>query len=182
MHYPVCFFLNFCLTFSCFVYYFDSAVIKHFLFSHLGATPNFNRSASLSPVAPQTHSPHSQSGESMSGNQSPTETQENNDIQMRPRTFHDRMPDSTDNGMSMQSLPLFSPYFDTFMPVYYPGLQRHPYHPETQLILFPTGLGRSEHLSHGLVPTSIATQSRPSSHNSDQSDISNMSVSSEGKG
>ncbi|XP_036441981.1 B-cell lymphoma 3 protein [Colossoma macropomum] len=159
------------------------------------ATPNLHRSASVSPLASRIHSPHSQSGESMSGNQSPTETQEKDDLQRRPRTFHDMAADNrADYGMSIHSFPYFpTPRYDTLMPsanvlsghtAYYPAtLQRHPYPTDTRLILLPASLGRSEPpVSHGLPPTSIATQSRPSSHNSDQSDMSNMSVSSEGKG
>ncbi|KAI4871242.1 hypothetical protein NFI96_019766 [Prochilodus magdalenae] len=157
------------------------------------ATPNLHRSASLSPLASRIHSPHSQSGESMSGNQSPTESQEKDDLQRRPRTFHDMAADNrADYGMPIHSFPYFTaPRYDTLMPsvnvlpghTYYPALQRHPYPTDTQFILLPSSLGRSEALvSHGLPTASIATQSRPSSHNSDQSDMSNMSVSSEGKG
>ncbi|KAL7887308.1 hypothetical protein AOLI_G00050290 [Acnodon oligacanthus] len=159
------------------------------------ATPNLHRSASVSPLASRVHSPHSQSGESMSGNHSPTEAQEKDDIQRRPRTFHDVAADNrADYGMPVHSFPYFpTPRYDTLMPpvnvlsghtAYYPtALQRHPYPTDTQFILLPASLGRSEPLvSHGLPSTSIVTQSRPSSHNSDQSDVSNMSVSSEGKG
>ncbi|KAL7874415.1 hypothetical protein SRHO_G00053850 [Serrasalmus rhombeus] len=159
------------------------------------ATPNLHRSASVSPLASRIHSPHSQSGESISGNQSPTETQEKDDLQRRLRTFHDVAADNRgDYGMSVHSFPYFpTPRYDTLMPsvnvlsghtAYYPtALQRHPYPTDTQFILLPASLGRSEPLvSHSLPPTSIVTQSRPSSHNSDQSDASNMSVSSEGKG
>ncbi|XP_072535821.1 uncharacterized protein bcl3 [Salminus brasiliensis] len=154
------------------------------------ATATLHRSVSVSPVAPCTHSPHSQSGESMSGNQSPTESQEKEDLQRN--TFHTMTADRADYGMSFHSYPFFSPpRYDTFLPTILPGhpayypaaLQRHSYSPDTQFIVFPAGLGRGEPLvvPHGLPPTSTATQSRPSSHNS-ESDVSNMSVSSEGKG
>ncbi|XP_049336563.1 B-cell lymphoma 3 protein homolog [Astyanax mexicanus] len=151
------------------------------------ATTSLHRSASVSPVAPCTHSPHSQSGESMTGNHSPTDTQEKEDLQRS--TFHNMTADRTDYGMSLHSYPFFSPpRYDPFMPTILPGhpayyqaaLQRHSYSPDTPFILFPASLGRGETLvSHGLPPTS--TQSRPPSRNS-ESDASNMSVSSEGKG
>ncbi|KAK1795106.1 hypothetical protein P4O66_010278 [Electrophorus voltai] len=163
------------------------------------ATPIPQCSASLSPVALRTHSPHSQSGESISGNQSPMETQEEEDLQMRPQTFHDIVPDRVDCRMSFRSFHVLPSHYDTFLPsaphinveafvpsqpLYYPpDVQRPLYPSDAPLIIFPANLGRVAPPGRGGPPSqSIATQSQPSSHNCDQSDISNTSVSSEGKG
>ncbi|XP_076827966.1 B-cell lymphoma 3 protein homolog [Brachyhypopomus gauderio] len=162
------------------------------------ATPNPQCSASLSPVALRTHSPHSQSGESISGNQSPMGTQEKEDVQMRPQGFHNVVSERADCRMSFHSIHVLQPsHYDAFLPSvtplnveafmssqprYYPPDVRRPLCPsEAPLIIFPAAPpGRGGPPPH--VHTSTFTQSRPSSHNSDQSDTSNTSVSSEGKG
>lgn len=153
-------------------------------------TPNPPRSASLSPTAPHTHSPQSQSGESRSGNLSPLEMQEAQDLQMTSRTFNDMVAvNSADYLVSIHPFPFFqAPDYDTLMPPgphvhlmsghspYYPNVvQRHFYPSDTQFILIPARNGPS--VSRQSPPQPTGAQSRPSSHNSDQSDISNLSAS-----
>ncbi|XP_066540011.1 B-cell lymphoma 3 protein [Hoplias malabaricus] len=148
------------------------------------ANPNLLPSISLSPAAAHNHSPQSQSCESRSGNQSPTETQEEDELQRRARTFHETTDNRVEYGLSIPSYSFFPTHrYDTLMPpvlssfpaYYSTAFQRHPYPTDTEFILLPAGLGRTDPLSQGLHPNSIATQSRPSSHNSEQSDNSNMS-------
>ncbi|XP_026781745.3 B-cell lymphoma 3 protein [Pangasianodon hypophthalmus] len=162
------------------------------------ATPNPLRSASLSPTVPRTYSPHSQSGESRSGNLSPVEMQEAEDLQMPSRTFHDVVAvNNADYLVSIHPFPFFqAPCYDTFMPSgphihlmsghspYYPNVVhsqpsdisiRRLYPSDTQFILIPTRNGPPVSRRSPSHPT--GTQSRPSSHNSDQSDISNLSAS-----
>ncbi|KAM9488368.1 B-cell lymphoma 3 protein [Clarias gariepinus] len=151
------------------------------------ATPNPQRSASLSPTVLHTHSPNSQSGESRSANLSPVDMQEAEDLQMTSRTIHDMV--AVNNMVSIHSLPFFQSHpYDTLMPSgphmhlmsghspYYSNVvQRHIYPTDTQFILIPTRNGPPVSRRSPSQPSGM--QSRPSSHNSDQSDISNLSAS-----
>ncbi|KAK3551657.1 hypothetical protein QTP70_020862 [Hemibagrus guttatus] len=153
------------------------------------ATPNPHRSASLSPSVQHTYSPHSQSGESRSGNLSPVEIQEAEDLQMTSRTFHDMVAvNNTDYVVSIHPFPFFQPpHYDTVMPSgprihlmpghshYYPNLQTRLYTSDTPYIFIPAR--NVPPISHCSPAQPTGTQSRPSSHNSDQSDISNLSAS-----
>ncbi|XP_027005319.1 B-cell lymphoma 3 protein [Tachysurus fulvidraco] len=152
------------------------------------AAPNPHRSASLSPTVPHTYSPHSQSGESRSGNLSPVENHEAEDLQMTSSPFHNMVAvNNTDYVVSIRPFPIFqTPHYDTLMSSdphlylmsghspYYPNVQRL-YTSDTQYIFIPARNGPS--VSHCSPSQPTGTQSRPSSHNSDQSDISNLSAS-----
>ncbi|TSK34889.1 B-cell lymphoma 3 protein [Bagarius yarrelli] len=153
------------------------------------ATSTAHRSASLSPTASRTYSPHSQSGESRSGNLSPVEIQEAENLQMTPRTFHDMVAvNSTDYVVSFYPFSLFpAPPYDALVPSnphihlmpgnspFYPNVvTRHHYSSDTPYILIPARNG--SHASRPSPSQPTGTQSRPSSHNSDQTDISNSSA------
>ncbi|KAF7708676.1 B-cell lymphoma 3 protein homolog [Silurus meridionalis] len=126
------------------------------------ATPNPHRSASLSPTAPHTYSPQSQSGDSRSGNLSPAEMQE----------YEYVLPI-----YPFIQAPCFDPHIHlmTGHSTYHPNfVQRQPYPSDTKFILIPP---RNMPVSLQSLSQSTGIQSRPSSHNSDQSDISNLSTS-----
>lgn len=116
--------------------------------------------------------------------------QEAEHLQMTSRTFHDMVAvNSADCVVSIHPFPFFqAPCYDTLMPSgphvhlmpghspYYPNVvQRHFYPSDTQFILIPARNGPP--VSRRSSPQPTGTQSRPSSQNSDQSDISNLSVS-----
>ncbi|XP_045568937.1 uncharacterized protein isoform X1 [Salmo salar] len=159
------------------------------------ATPTaspLHRSASHSPRAPPTPSPHSQSAESLSGRQSPMKTQESEQLPVRlgsdrmtavdislaqRRTYS--LTHSYPPAMHHQS-PITDVQIGQLLAYYSPGVQR-PLYPEPPFILlhstipYPATVSTASQMTPG--------QSRPSSHCSDQSDVSIMSVSSSmGKG
>lgn len=158
------------------------------------ATPTaspLHRSASHSPRAPPTPSPHSQSAESLSGRQSPMKIQESE--QLPVRLGSDRMT-AVDISLAqrrtyslthsyppaMHQSPITDVQIGQLLAYYSPGVQR-PLYPEPPFILlhstipYPATVSTASQMTPG--------QSRPSSHCSDQSDVSIMSVSSSmGKG
>lgn len=116
--------------------------------------------------------------------------QEAEDLQMTPGTFQDMVAvNRPDYVVSIQPYSFFQPpCYDTFMPSnphvhlmsghspYYSTLvQGHIYPPDTQFLFISTRNGAPVSRRSPSLP--ICTQSRPSSHNSDQSDISNLSAS-----
>lgn len=108
---------------------------------------------------------------------------------MTSRTFHDMVAvNNTDYVVSIHPLPFFQPpHYDTVMPSvprihlmpghshYYPNLQTRLYTTDTPYIFIPAR--NVPPISHCSPAQPTGTQSRPSSHNSDQSDISNLSAS-----
>lgn len=159
------------------------------------ATPTaspLHRSASHSPRAPPTPSPHSQSAESLSGRQSPMKTQESEQLPVRlgsdrmtavdislaqRRTYS--LTHSYPPAMHHQS-PITDVQIGQLLAYYSPGVQR-PLYPEPPFILLHTNIPYPATVSTASQMT--PGQSRPSSHCSDQSDVSIMSVSSSmGKG
>ncbi|TRY84542.1 hypothetical protein DNTS_001299 [Danionella cerebrum] len=143
-------------------------------------TPIFQCSAPPSPLTPVL--PRSQSMESITECQSPLNRSEKTVLQMLPQTLHNVAADSRASyAMPLHTFPYLSPPgFDQMAssmqrralitsPVYYPSaLQRQPYFGEA-----PVTYGSSQ---------AVINQSRPSSHSSDQSDVSTVSVHSEEKG
>ncbi|XP_029535094.1 B-cell lymphoma 3 protein-like isoform X2 [Oncorhynchus nerka] len=143
------------------------------------ATPTvspLHHSASHSPRAPPTPSPHSQSAESLSGRQSPMKIQESE--QLPVRLDSDRMT-AVDISLTQRRTSSYPPAMHHQSPItdaqighllayYSPGAQR-PLHPEPPFILLHTNIPYPATASQ-MTPG----QSRPSS---DQSDVSITSVS-----
>ncbi|XP_051575962.1 B-cell lymphoma 3 protein homolog isoform X2 [Myxocyprinus asiaticus] len=160
-------------------------------------TPTLQRSASLSPVAPVSHSPRSLSAESISESQSQMSSSETTLMQTLPRTCHNIAADNRASyGMTLHTFPYLPPSaYDHIKasashiqrrtlfpgsPVYYgPGIQRPPYYSDAQIIFFP---GIPVPHMYGSPSQGTVNQSRPSSRSSDQSDMSTMSVNSEERG
>ncbi|XP_052003440.1 NF-kappa-B inhibitor cactus-like [Xyrauchen texanus] len=160
-------------------------------------TPTLQRSSSLSPVAPVSHSPQINSAESISEHQSLMSSNEKTLVQTLPRTCNNMAADNRESyGMTLHTFPYRPPSaYDQIKPsvshiqrrmifpgspLYYgPGIQRHPYYSDSQIIFFP---GIPVPLSYGSPSECTVNQSRPSSHSSDQSDMSSMSVNSEERG
>ncbi|XP_014057067.1 B-cell lymphoma 3 protein homolog isoform X1 [Salmo salar] len=147
------------------------------------ATPTaspLHRSASHSPRAPPTPSPHSQSAESLSGRQSPMKTQESE--QLPVRLGSDRMT-AVDISLAqrrtyslthsyppaMHQSPITDAQIGHLLTYYSPGVQR-PLYPEPPFILLHTNIPYPATVSTASQMT--PGQSRPSSHCSDQSDVS----------
>ncbi|CAB1334010.1 unnamed protein product [Coregonus sp. 'balchen'] len=152
------------------------------------ATPTaspLHHSASHSPRAPPTPSPHSQSVESLSGRQSPMKIQESEQLGSNMMTAVDiSLAQRRSYSLTHSYPPVIhhqSPITDAqigpLLAYYSPGVQRHLY-PELPFILLHTNIPHPATVS----PASQITpgQSWPSS---DQSDVSIMSVrSSVGRG
>ncbi|XP_055768718.1 B-cell lymphoma 3 protein homolog isoform X2 [Salvelinus fontinalis] len=152
------------------------------------ATPTaspLHHSASHSPRAPPTPSPHSQSAESLSGRQSPMKIQESE--QLPVRLGSDRMT-AVDNSLAQRRTyslthsyppamhhqpPITDAPIGHLLAYYSPGVQR-PLYPEPPFILLHTNIPYPATVSTASQMT--PGQSRPSSHCSDQSDVSITSV------
>lgn len=138
-------------------------------------TPTHQSSTSISPVASVSHSPRSQSVESISERQSPVNGNENTRVPMLPRSLHNI---TADNGMPLQPFLWFSPSVShihrrTLITGHYYDIQNPPYYTNAHIIGIPVPVSP---------PQGTVNQSRPSSHSSDQSDMSTMSINSEERG
>lgn len=149
-------------------------------------TPTFQGSASHSPVTPVL--PRSQSVESISERHSPLNSNDKALFQMQ--TLHSSPVDNR-AGYGFHNLAYLSPSrYDHIKPAvhrrtliaspyyYGPGFPRPPYYSDAPFILVPSLPLQAAFIS----PQGTINQSRPSSHSSDQSDISTVSVNSEERG
>ncbi|KAI1886290.1 hypothetical protein AGOR_G00212480 [Albula goreensis] len=165
---------------------------SHILHRSPLATPNhmvlpLHHSPSQSPRAPPTHSPLSQSAESRSGGKSPMVTEDNGQQQLQLVVVHPtgdprhRLPYSilpVTPGCGPYQPPMPECHIGAIIPNYSPyataNFPRPFYNPYFQASI-PNPTNHSPLLQR-------QGQSRPSSHGSDQSDVSTMSISSGGKG
>ncbi|XP_056617944.1 B-cell lymphoma 3 protein [Triplophysa dalaica] len=139
-------------------------------------TPTHKSSTSLSPVPSVSHLPRSQSVENISGRQSPVNGNENTRMPMLPRSLRNITADNEATyGMQLHPFLWFSPSFPHIHrrtliagPCY--DIHNPLYYTNAHIIGIPVPVSPSQ---------GTVNQSRPSSHSSDQSDMSTMSINSE---
>lgn len=152
-------------------------------------TPTHQSSTALSPGAPVSHLPRSQSVESISERQSPV-----NGNERIPRTFHNIADNRANLAMTTYPFRCFSPPgYDQINPshiqrtliasppfYYASGIQKSQFYTDAPFILLPAISVPVTYGSPSLQCT--VSQSRPSSQSSDQSDMSTMSINSDERG
>lgn len=142
-------------------------------------TPTHQSSTSLSPVASVSHSPRSQSVESISERQSPVNGNGNARMPTLPRSLHNITADNEATyTMPLHPFLWFSPpvshiHRRTLIAGPYYDIHNPPYYTNAHIIGIPVPVSPSQ---------GNVNQSRPSSHSSDQSDMSTMSINSEERG